>query len=355
MRKLEISAIKGTEILARDVYGQNDTILLPAGIHLKTEYIEPLRTMEIPFIYVEDEYSIGIEEGKISENEIKALCLHKIRGTLERFSFSMPNQANQVNHIAEEVILEVLDNEHVIYNIAGVRQRSEEIYSHSLSVCALSVLLAIRLNLSKTKVMDVAVGSILHDIGYSCIDVKFKGHQKKNYSLNELKEIKKHVIYGYNLVENAEWLSPASKEVILYHHEMCNGAGYPFRLNGDKIKIGSKIVAVCDSFDSLVYGYLVKPRKVHEAIEYIVSQSGLKFSHQVVKVFNDSVAAFPNGTIVLTNEKELGIVLRQNNSCPTRPIIRIIRDKDGNKCNKWIEKNLMDYHTLFIIDTVESL
>ena len=136
---------------------------------------------------------------------------------------------------------------------------------------------------------------------------------------------------------------------------MCNGSGYPFRLNGDKIKIGSKIVAVCDSFDSLVYGYMVKPRKVHEAIEYIVSQSGLKFSHQVVKVFNDSVAAFPNGTIVLTNEKELGIVLRQNNSCPTRPVIRIIRDKEGNKCNEWIEKNLMDYHTLFIIDTVESL
>ena len=90
MRKLEISAIKGTEILAKDVYGQNDIILLPAGIHLKTEYIEPLKTMDIQFIYVEDEYSIGIEEGKISENEIKSQCLHKIRDTLDRFSFSMP-------------------------------------------------------------------------------------------------------------------------------------------------------------------------------------------------------------------------------------------------------------------------
>ncbi len=355
MRRLEVNAIKGNETLAKDLYGINDTILLPAGIPLKKEYIEPLRKMNIRYVYVEDEYSIGIEESKISENEIKAQCLDKIRETLERFSFSMKNQADQVNHIAEEVILEVLSNEHVLYNIAGVRQKSEDLYSHSLSVCALSVLLAIRLNLTRVKVMEIALGSILHDIGYTCVNVKFKGYHRKEYNTEELQEIKKHVVYGYNLVENADWLSAASKDIILSHHELCNGSGYPFRLDSDKIKIGSKIVSICDEFDRQVYGYMTKPKKVHEVIEYIVSQSGIKFSHQVVKVFNDSVAAFPNGTIVLTNEEELGIVLKQNNSCPTRPVIRIIRDRDGNKCSDWVEKNLMEHHTLFIIDTVESV
>ena len=355
MRKIDINAIKGSEILAKDVYGNNDIILLPAGITLKREYIEPLKNMNILHIFVEDEFSVGIEESKNSEIEIKEQCLHKIRDTLDRFSVSVRNQADQVNQIAEEVIMEVLNNEHVIYNIAGVRQKSEEIYSHCLSVCALSVLLAIRLNLSKRKVMDIAVGSILHDVGFSCINFKFKGHHRSCYNDDELKEIKKHVIYGYNLVENADWLSATSKEIVLYHHEYCNGTGYPFRLNSDKIKIGSKIVAVCDTFDCLVYGYMTKSKKVHEAVEYIVSQSGIKFSHQVVKAFNDSVAAFPNGTIVLTNENELGIVLKQNNSCPTRPIIRIIQDKDGNRCTEWVEKNLMDHHTLFIVDTLESM
>ena len=355
MRRLDVNDIKGIEKLAKDVYGRNDTILLPAGMLLKKEYIEPLRNMDILSIYVEDDISVGIEESKISENEIKTQCLHRVRETLERFSFSVRNQADQVNKIAEDVIMEVLNNEHVIYNISCVRQRSEELYSHSLSVCTLSVLLAIRLNLTRVKVMDIAIGSILHDLGFTCIDVKFKGHQQKDYSAEELKEIKKHVIYGYNLVESADWLTATSKEIILSHHETCNGAGYPFRLTSDKLKIGCKIVSVCDVFDCLVYGYMTKPCKVHDAIEYVVSQSGIKFSHQVVKAFNDSVAAFPNGTIVLTNEHELGIVLRQNNSCPTRPVIRIIQDKDGNKCSEWVEKNLIECHTLFIIDTVESL
>ncbi len=355
MRKLDINAIKGSEKLAKDVYGRSDTILLPVGTPLKTEYIEPLKKMDIQYIYVEDEFSVGIEESKNSENELKAQCLTKVRETISRISNNSGDQVSQINRVAEEVILEVLENKNVIYNIAGVRQRSETIYSHSLSVCALSVLLAIKLNLSREKIMDIAVGSILHDIGFICVEINLNNRQNQDYSLEELKEIKKHVIYGYNLVEQADWLSTTAKEIILYHHERCNSSGYPFRLDRDKLKIGPKVVSVCDDFDNMVYGYFTPKMKVHEAIEYIVSQSSSKYSLQVVKAFNESVAAFPNGTIVMTNEKELGIVLRQNNNCPTRPVLRIIQDRQGNKCEDWVEKNMMECRTLFIMDTVEYL
>ena len=47
MRKLDINAIKGSEILAKDIYGQNDTVLLPAGIQLKKEY---KKTLELNII-----------------------------------------------------------------------------------------------------------------------------------------------------------------------------------------------------------------------------------------------------------------------------------------------------------------
>ena len=67
----------------------------------------------------------------------------------------------------------------------------------------------------------------------------------------------------------------------------------------------------------------------------------------------ESVAAYPNGTIVITNEKETGIVLRQNAKCPTRPVIRIITDCNGNKVTSWIEKDLKKELTLFIRDTIE--
>jgi hypothetical protein len=92
--------------------------------------------------------------------------------------------------------------------------------------------------------------------------------------------------------------------------------------------------------------------KVHDAIDFIVSQAGSKFDLNVVKVFVASVAAYPIGALVITNQDEIGIVLRQNPKCPTRPVIRIIQDANGNKPLEWIEKDLTKELTLFITDTI---
>ena len=92
--------------------------------------------------------------------------------------------------------------------------------------------------------------------------------------------------------------------------------------------------------------------KVHDAIDYIVSQAGVKFDFNVIKAFVDSVAAYPTGALVITNQEEVGIVLRQNPKCPTRPVIRIIKNKDGDKPEEWIEKDLTKELTLFITDTI---
>ena len=70
----------------------------------------------------------------------------------------------------------------------------------------------------------------------------------------------------------------------------------------------------------------MKKMKVHDAIDYIVSQAGIKFDLEVVRAFVALVAAYPIGALVITNQNEIGIVLRQNPKCPTRPVIRIIQD-----------------------------
>jgi HD-GYP domain-containing protein (c-di-GMP phosphodiesterase class II) len=170
----------------------------------------------------------------------------------------------------------------------------------------------------------------------------------------EQKEIKKHTIYGYSAVEKVEWLSQTSKDIIINHHERLDGSGYPFHIKKDRIRIGSKIAAVCDDFDSKVYGNMTSKMKVHDAIDYIVSQAGILFDFHVVKAFIDSVAAYPTGSIVITNQEETGIVLRQNLQCPTRPVIRIIKNKNGNKPENWVEKDLTKELTLFITDTINN-
>lgn len=353
MRKISVSEITGNEILAKDIYTNLDTVLMCAGTPLRREYAKRLQNLDIEYIFVEDEISEGIEESEIIELQIKNQCQEAVKDTLERYSYCGTTELEKLRAVAEEIINELLKQPEVMYNIEGIRRKSEMVYSHSLNVCALSVFIGLRMNLTRKQLMDMATGALLHDIGYNYIDTEVTCKDYKKLTEKDLQKDRMHVVEGYSAMEEEKWLSENSKKIILSHHERLDGSGYPFHLTDKKIGIEEKIVAVCDSFDRKVYGMRTEKQKVYEVIEYIVGMGGKKFDKKVVEVFNNSVAAYPNGTMVITNEGETGIVLRQNKNFPTRPVIRMIKDSKGKQYNGWIEKDLEKELTLFVKDTIE--
>ena len=285
--------------------------------------------------------------------QIKDECKSILDAAWERVSCNSNAQLEEIKEVSDKIIEDLLGRPEIVFCISGVRNKNEMLYSHSLNVCAMSVLLAIRMNLSKKKIKEIAEGSILHDIGFERIPDFIREKKESEMNSAEKREMHLHTAYGYNYVENEKWITKGAKDIILCHHEHLDGTGYPFRRKGNKLSIGCRIVSVCDTFDSMVYGIYTKRYKVHEAIEYIVGESGRAFDKDVVSVFNKSVAAYPNGTLVFTNESEMGIVLKQNENFPARPIIRMLKDKNGKDYTDWIEKNLEKELTLFIQDTIE--
>lgn len=352
MRIISVDSIKGHELLAKDILNDSNSILMMAGTIVKKEYINRLKELNIEFIYVEDEIAQGVSLTESLELQIKEQCQEAVRDILTKYTYHTDKELEEIITIADDIIFDIMSEPEVMYNLSSIRNKSEGTYSHSLNVCALSVILALKLKQQRQKVREIAVGSLLHDIGFSYITMDYSNIIMEECSEKEQREIKKHIIYGYSAVEKMEWLSSTSKDIIIGHHERLDGSGYPFHLKDKKIKIGSKIVAVCDEFDSRVYGNLVPKMKVHDAIDFIVSQAGSKFDLNVVKAFVASVAAYPIGALVITNQNEIGIVLRQNPKCPTRPVIRIIQDANGNKQTDWVEKDLIKELTLFIVDTI---
>jgi len=338
--------------LAKDLINKTESVLITAGTVIKKEYVERLKELDIEYIYVEDEIGKGIDLSDSLELQIKEQCQETVKEVLQKYAYQNSSDLEKIKVVAEEIIQEILLEPEVIYNLACIREKNESTYSHSLNVCALSVIIAHKLRIKKEKIKDIAIGCLLHDIGFIYTPIDYHNLMMETCTEKERKEIKKHTIRGYTSVEKIKWLSKTSKDIIINHHERLDGSGYPFHLKADKIKMGSRIAAVCDEFDSRVYGNLTKKLKVHEAIDYIVSQAGVLFDFNIVKAFVDSVAAYPTGSLVVTNEGETGIVLRQNPKCPTRPVIRILRDSNGDIPGQWIEKDLTKELTLFIVDTI---
>ena len=98
-----------------------------------------------------------------------------------------------------------------------------------LSVASLSVLVAVRAGYTREETKNIAIGALLHDVGFESVKVPYKNVILAEQKEEDQKEIKRHVVYGYIEVEQQNWLSQVSKEIILYHHERMDRSGYPFR------------------------------------------------------------------------------------------------------------------------------
>lgn len=353
MRRKSINSIRENEVLAKDVYGSTDTILMAAGMNLKKEYIERLKQLNVDYVYVEDKFpTLNIDQETIGDR-IKVHCQKTIQDIYERYSYCGNVELKELISVANQVIFEVLKEPNVLYCIEHVRQSHETVYNHSLNVCAMSVLVALKMGLSKQQIDDIAIGSLIHDIGYLYLELSdMFGNFLSNID-RDTQLVKKHVIFGYTEVENETWLSKKAKNIILSHHEFQDGSGYPLKLTGEDIDIETKVVTVCNEFDRLIHNQSGQAVKSHEAIEYIMTQSGIKFDPEVVQAFGDSVARYPNGTNVITNYGEIGVVIGQNIDFPSRPIIHILQDKHGKILSHPVERNLVKELSLFIEEVEE--
>lgn len=353
MRRIKTEQIKGREILAKDVYSASGVVLISEGTILKKEYMDKLLDLKITDVFVEDEISRDIQVQDITEEKISEQCTEKLKDTLERFSYASEEELRELSTVATEIMEGVLLQDEVIYTISNVRNYSKSLYEHSVSVAALSILIAVRAGYSQTETKEIAMGALLHDIGFTNVKEKYQGVILNEEEEKVQKEIKRHVVYGYIEVEQQDWIPSISREIILYHHERLDRSGYPFHMSGDKLKPPVRLVSICDAFDSMVYGNLEQRKKVHEALDEIMKYSGVKFDAELVKIFMRSVATYPTGSLVQLNDGKCGIVLRQNADCPTRPLIRIVEQNENGEWIRKETKDLAEELALFIVDTIE--
>jgi HD-GYP domain-containing protein (c-di-GMP phosphodiesterase class II) len=352
MRRVLIDNLKGNEIVARPVYSVNGSFLLSKGIHIKMSYVNRLAELGVDYIYIEDELSKGVELKDFIEENTRESCKKEVKKVLENFSTQGNLELSSIVTAAQDIVESVLGQRDIIVNLIDIRRKDEYTYAHSVNVCALAVLLSIKLGYNKNKVRDIAVGALLHDLGKVLVPEEIL-NKTTELTDKEKEIVKQHVIYGYEAISDACWISSISKVIILTHHENIDGSGYPFGWRGDKINNATKIISICNVFDSMVSKKPYREAyKIYEVIEYLVANKGKLFDSDLVDVFIKYIAVYPSGMGIITDSGERGIVLKQNNGFPARPVIRIIGNEEEDY-EEWIEVDLLENKKMFIIDTYE--
>jgi len=157
--------------------------------------------------------------------------------------------------------------------------------------------------LSKWDINLFVLSSQLHDVGKISIKDQILTKSGK-LTDEEIEEMKKHTVYGMNIIKKIEARTPESvflkhaRIMAGSHHEKWDGSGYPFGLKGSDIPLQGRIMAIIDVYDALTSERPYKKAFSHEdSVDIIRSGIGTSFDPLL-------------GDVFVQNEKEFRRVIK---------------------------------------------
>ena len=350
MRLCKTSDLQGGEILARTVMTSEFQVLLSDGITLRPEYIEKIKDLGINEVYIKEQ---GLKEEAIHllKRDIENVFHNKVKSIMEKHTYHKNRELMELSQTADGIITSILEEDEIVERIYDIKERSSDIYEHSIAICSLATLTALKFKFDRKIVHDIGVGCLLHDLGLRYLTIEYSNKNMDQSSTAEHSEYMKHPVYGYSSLKDETWISELSKNIILQHHERLDGTGFPLRARDIPLEV--RIVAVCDAFDEIICGIGCERQKVYKAVEFLKTFKGTKFDAKVVDTFLEFTAVYPAGSKVLLSDGSIGKVIRQNREFPDRPVLQIIKDQEDNPTKRETMLDLVKVNHIFVEKVLE--
>ncbi|AOY76061.1 HD-GYP domain-containing protein [Clostridium formicaceticum] len=356
MEKIYLSEIENGTPIAYDLCNDKGTVLVKKGTQITEALKKKLQKNNIIFLMKDTSPFDNLEN---SMEHLDETVINQIQETkkvykqtfaqlsreFETFKSSDRLDKKMVADIAKNLVVSISNNQQVYMSIQGIRNKDVYTYLHSIDVSIFMILFGKSLQLEASEMVDAAIAGMLHDIGKMKIPDRILLKPKKLLP-EEMEIMKKHTIYGYDILKNHLGYSEIIARVAKEHHERMDKGGYPNAVGWEKLHLFSKMVAICDIYDAITAQRIYKkPMLPHKAIEYLMTVAGIHLERELVRKFIYNIAVYPLGTKVLLNTGEKGIVININKGFPLRPMVKTT---DTNKI-----RNLLIELTVFIKEVLE--
>lgn len=355
MKRVKVDELESGMVVARSIFSSDGRILLHAGVLLNQTYISRLKSINIGSVYVEDSlFPDMVQPQEPVSEETRVLTISAVKQTFEQLEKERKLNTRLVHRVVNNLLDEILTNQQVLIGLSDIRRYDDYTFGHSVNVCVLSIMSGITMHYNDIKLKELGIGALLHDIGKVYIDPDIL-NKTGELTREEYEEKKKHSEYGFEVLRQYPDIPLLSAHVAFQHHERYDGHGYPRKLAGDEIHEYSRIVAVADVYDALLADRPYRSSySINQAITILKRMAGIHLDPECTTALISNIAVYPIGTIVELNTGSIGIVVDINKKWPTRPVVRIVYDRQKRRFLPAHEIDLTKMSTIIITRTLSE-
>jgi putative nucleotidyltransferase with HDIG domain len=201
----------------------------------------------------------------------------------ERLPAGAPLTFNDVMQ-AENKILKAIKHSSLREWLTAVGCHHVETYRHCLFVTGFAVAFAQHLGMREDDQRRLTRAALLHDVGKAFIRRAILDKPGK-LTDQEMLEMRTHPRRGYEALAAQGGFPPEMLDVVLHHHELLDGSGYPNRLRGDQVSDIVRLTTIVDIYAALVEKRAYRLPFTHARAFSIMEGMGAKLDQQLLQAF----------------------------------------------------------------------
>ena len=226
--------------------------------------------------------------------------------------------------------------------LVQIRQFDAELFTHTVNVCVLSLVMGKGQELVSELLQTLATGAFLHDVGQMRLPRNIR-RKSGLYTPQERKLMQKHSELGAAMLRSSG-VSEDVCRVVIEHHERPDGSGYPYGLRSEMISTLSQIVGMTDTYDAMLQGNggfppLLSTQALREL--YRMGAGGA-FDAIQVSLLIRFLGLYPVGALVELNTGERGVVIATNPTDALKPTVKLVTDRARQSLSEVLIIDLVD-------------
>jgi HD-GYP domain-containing protein (c-di-GMP phosphodiesterase class II) len=295
----------------------------------------------------------------MDKNKERAISLYEEALTLaeevlSEESLRQPVDGRKVQELIEKIAGQLMTKDKELLILTSRFSEENYLRCHMVNVAILSMKVGLELGYNKSRLVKLGIGAFLHDVGM--IKVLPLVSKRRKLTKKEYSEVKKHPIYGAEILDRSYRIEPSTIYVAHQQHERMDGSGYPRGLENDDISENARIVGLVDMYEAMTHPrpYRKRTSLAERAIKEIMESNGNLFEQHIIKALVKCLNLYPVGSWVQLNTGEIGRVAGTHENFPLRPRVTVMFDQNYKLLKKMKKVELKDSQELYIESSIDE-